>query len=134
MLVNNISYLNSRLASPFLVYRKGRIDHAMRLISQDWHNKVVTQLFNSSKGDLILNNLGHLCQRSIWGSNGPSSWVEMPWNEHRPGTALARISESGWTLTASGADYILENCCIGTTQDRNKLETIAKGKNEQNVT
>ena len=88
-------------------------------ITQDWHNRMVAMLFNSAKGDLILSSGGDLCDRNIW-----SDAAELSWEQHTVGSVLATIGGTGWTLTPNGADYVLENCPPGSTQDRNKLGFI----------
>jgi len=94
-------------------------------ISQAWHTATVTALLNSSCGDLILDKHGDLCTRvrHDWASD---DCRDLPWDQHKPGTKLAIITRYGWTLTANGANYILENCSYDK-KDRKKLEAVFDG-------
>ena len=88
-----------------------------------WHNRIVTRLLWSSKGDLMLDQEGDLRTRIIWGEAGFPQ--ELPFAEHRPGDRLATIHTHGGRLTGRGAEYILENCTFAP-RDRARLERISR--------
>ena len=89
--------------------------------AQAWHNRVVTKLMVSARGDLMLTSPGgDLATRRYWDENNK----ELPQEVCRPMEILARIKPDGWTLTPAGCQYILENCPPQDVREVNKLAKV----------
>jgi hypothetical protein len=95
----------------------------MMKITQAFHDKMVTYLMYASHGDLILNREGNLCTRI----QSTPNFSNLPFDNHTPGEVLAIIAPWGWTLSMSGAEYLLENCTLSNRNDIKKLDAIARG-------
>jgi hypothetical protein len=61
----------------------------------------------SAMGDLILTRRGDLATRVFYDL---TTLKDLPFDQHTPGTVLAIIGLTGWTLTPEGAQFILEKC------------------------
>jgi len=77
------------------------------MTDQARHNRLVTALMNSAKGDLILNNRGHVCYRRMYDE---VTGKDLPFAQHTCREILAYITSEGWLLSSDGAQFILENC------------------------
>jgi hypothetical protein len=95
--------------------------------SERWHTYIVTELLMSACGDLALNGAGHLTTKRTYDL---VSLKELPAGQFQHGETLARIGRCGWTLTAAGAEFILDNCPpeADRRHDISRLERIAKGE------
>jgi hypothetical protein len=90
---------------------------------QAWHNRVVTKLMYSAMGDLMLTSSGDLAYRQIFDEKTSK---DLPHEISRPAQILAKISRHGWTLTAEGCLFILENCPPQDVREVNKLTKVFK--------
>lgn len=95
-------------------------------ITQAFHTRAVVSLMSAAMGDLMLiPGRGHLAYRETC---DPETLRDYPRDISKPREILARISGAGWTLTAAGAQFILENCPPTNRRDIAALEQIAERK------
>jgi len=72
-------------------------------------------------GDLMLTSGGDLAYRKIYDEE---TLKDLPHEISRPAQILAKISRHGWTLTADGCQFILENCPPQDVREANKLTKV----------
>lgn len=99
---------------------------ALPASDQARHTRIVTDLMHSSCGDLMLDRFGNLCTRVTYDDN----FKTLPWEKHLIGGTLAIITRFGWTLTACGAEYILENN-IFEKRDLKFLRAISAARSDR---
>jgi hypothetical protein len=91
-------------------------------ITQAWHTAQVVALMNGARGDLMLDHNGDLFTRDTWCAE---TYKELPYAQHTPRECVARVSRDGWTLTADGAEFILQNLPPERKVDAVKLRAVA---------
>lgn len=106
-----------------LVQKKGFTADIMPFHTQAWNTRIVVQLMNSAKGDLMLDIYGNLTSRQTY---DPETFKDLPFEQHRVGSyTMALIGRDGWVLTPDGAQFIIENCPPENTNDLRILRRIA---------
>lgn len=96
------------------------------MTTQAMHTRLTVALMSAAMGDLMLiPGNGSLAYRETYDE---STGRDYPREISKPGQVLARISAAGWTLTAQGAQFILENCPPINARDLAALRAIAEAK------